>query len=238
AQTGAKVLSEGVRARGDLATRVRSAEAQAKLNAPLAAQQLYGAIGESQSALAGAASKFTTDLRESAALGRLQLAGSYGGFVNNAGQFGLNLATGVPFNATQAVSGMRADRFGQATQTTNKRAGFMDYAGPLIGAGASIGGALLGSSAEFKELLAQYGEADADTFLDAVVGMPVHRWRYKGGIGFDAETMHVGPIAEDWQKATGYGSSRTISVLDVLGVLMLSIKALHARVAELEMDAA
>lgn len=236
AQTGSKVLAEGIRARGDLSAKIRAAEAQGRLNAPLAAQQLYGAIGESQGALADAASRFTTDLRESAALGRLRLAGAYGGFTNNAGQFGLNLATGVPINISQAAQGLAQNRYASATTTTSGRQSLLPS---LIGAGASIAGAaLIRSSREFKEILATYGGDDADDFLDAVVAMPVHRWRYQAGVGFDAETLHVGPVAEDWQKLTGYGSSRTISVMDMLGVLMLSIKALHARVAELEMDAA
>lgn len=234
AQTGAKVLAEGIRARGDLSAKVRSAEAQGRLNAPLAAQQLYGAIGESQGALADAASRFTTDLRESAALGRLRLAGSYGGFTNNAGQFGLNLATGVPFNGVAAADSMARGRYANATTTQRTSSSLLPS---LIGAGASIAGAALISTREMKDILATYGAGDPDTFLDALVAMPVHRWRYKGGVGLDAETLHIGPIAEDWQALTGFGSSRTISTLDMLGVLMLAIKALHARVAELEMDA-
>ena len=70
--------------------------------------------------------------------------------------------------------------------------------------------------------------------LDAVKGMPVEEWEYKAGMGDGGGRKHVGPYAEDFQKATGLGNGREISVIDAVGVNMGATQELASQVDRLE----
>ena len=133
--SGGRVLSEAIRAKGDLVSNIRASEAAARLNAPLATQQFYGAVGTSQAALAESSARFATDLRESAAMGRLQLAGGYGGFINDSGRLGLGLIQG-----TATGGGGRGGGGGGGGTSTTSGGGFQ--ASSLIGPGIAAAGAI------------------------------------------------------------------------------------------------
>ena len=80
---------------------------------------------------------------------------------------------------------------------------------------------------------------DPRQVLDALIGMPVSTWRYRGQS--DA-VQHIGPMAQDFYAAFGLGEdSRYISSVDAGGVALASIQGLYqvlqekdARIAALE----
>lgn len=120
--------------------------------------------------------------------------------------------------------------------------------GGLMSGLGMIGGAYLmsSSSKDFKENKRGVGvrpagqkkgaapgaESSDAAAMDAVRQMPVERWNYKSGIADEGE--HIGPYAEDFQKATGIGDGKTIDVISQIGVSMGAIRDLDARMARLE----
>lgn len=67
--------------------------------------------------------------------------------------------------------------------------------------------------------------------LEAVNSMPVEEWKYKDGIADGGE--HIGPYAEDFQKATGKGNGKMIPVMDAVGVTMKAVQELDKKVEAL-----
>lgn len=131
------------RLKGDLEAKIRAGEATARLNAPLGTAQTLTAIGQGQASLADAATRFTSDLREAAAANRLQLAGNYGNFVQQAGNFGLGLVQGIGNPTGQGLRQMSEDRYRLASTRTSRGFDFGSLIGPSVGAAASIGAAFI-----------------------------------------------------------------------------------------------
>lgn len=91
------------------------------------------------------------------------------------------------------------------------------------GVGGLLGGLLM-SDRNAKEGFTSIDPADA---LDAVRRMPVSAWRYKPG--HNDNEPHIGPMAQDFQEATGLGDGRTIHAVDAIGVCLAAIQALAGR---------
>lgn len=71
-------------------------------------------------------------------------------------------------------------------------------------------------------------QTDEDA-LERIANLPVSQWRYKPETGLGTEP-HIGPMAEDFNtQVMGQGPNPTISVVDSLGALTASIKALEKR---------
>lgn len=95
--------------------------------------------------------------------------------------------------------------------------------GSIGGAAGQLAGAFLfGSSKKLKENI-----TDVDA-LGAVRKMPVKGWKYKDGVADGGN--HVGPIAEDFQKATGVGDGKTIDMISAIGVTMGAVQQLADKV--------
>ncbi|MFE3073301.1 hypothetical protein [Streptomyces sp. NPDC059247] len=59
----------------------------------------------------------------------------------------------------------------------------------------------------------------------------VSEWRYD----WDPGTLHIGPMAQDWRSAFGYGRRETtIDVVDSQGVPIAAVQELTRRVRHLE----
>lgn len=73
---------------------------------------------------------------------------------------------------------------------------------------------------------------DANDFLEKLVTLDVSTWRYE----WEPEgTVHIGPMAQDVADLFGLGSDETvIHKVDMNGLLLLAVQALHRRVTELE----
>lgn len=106
----------------------------------------------------------------------------------------------------------------------------------LIGGAGAAGGAgyaaaafpmLMGSDRDSKTEIEAVNENE---ILGSVVNLPVYEWSYKGD-----GARHVGPMAQDFKRAFGVGDTdKAIAVVDAVGVLMASVKALAKEVSELK----
>ena len=63
--------------------------------------------------------------------------------------------------------------------------------------------------------------------LAAMKELPVERWKY-----INHKEDHIGPYAEDFRDRFGVGDGKTIDMIDAIGVLMASVKALAAELDE------
>jgi hypothetical protein len=107
---------------------------------------------------------------------------------------------------------------------------------PAGGGGGGGGGMDLGSimgivgmfsDQSVKENIVSVEPGDA---LKAVNEIPVQGWSYV----FDPTVKHFGPMAQDFNRVTGLGDSRTIAPVDAFGLLMAAIQALTKRIEQLE----
>lgn len=108
------------------------------------------------------------------------------------------------------------------------------------GALGSMGAALLMKCTETAKDV--QGHLNIGWAAERVAALDLKVWRYKPGEGQDGETaLHVGPMAEQFHALTGLGDDKTISVIDMLGMMSAAfqfsihqIKVLQQRVADLE----
>jgi hypothetical protein len=77
-------------------------------------------------------------------------------------------------------------------------------------------------------------QAPSESPLEQVKEMPVQEYRYKDGIADGGAEQHIGPMAEDFQAATGRGDGRAISVQDAIGTTMGAVQELASKVEQLE----
>jgi hypothetical protein len=147
----------------------------------------------------------------------------------NAGMNGIsNAANMVANGASTAMQGQRnlASTLNNQYQN-NLRAwqGSQSLLGDIAGAAGSVAGFAMMSSKEYKT-----AKRKPMSVLDAVRDMPVEEWEYKQGMGDGGGKKHIGPYAEDFQKATGLGNGKEISVIDAIGVTMGAVQELAAKV--------
>ncbi len=215
-----RIAEEAVRQQGQLVTGLRQAEATAKLNFPLAAQQLQSSQTQFQQQLAEATSQFQGQLRNTAFLNRLRLS-------EQPQRFGLGLATGVSVPSLgRAPSGSRTVTSGGG--------------GIGIGSLLSFGGSVIGafSSREFKEdpkpedKVLNLRRVDHEKTLEAVERLPVERWKYKSE--FEDENEHLGAYAEDVHETFKVGNTWMIHPADAGGIGLSGLKGLAMKVRRLE----
>jgi hypothetical protein len=71
---------------------------------------------------------------------------------------------------------------------------------------------------------------DGEDVLSRLRRVPVSTWRYLGEA--DRSVLHMGPMAQDWQRAFGFSrDGTTINMSDFDGVNLAAVKALEARTA-------
>ena len=236
----ARIAEEAVRQQGQLVTGLRQAEATAKLNFPLAAQQLQSSQTQFQQQLAEATSQFQGQLRNSAFLNRLRLSEA-------PQQFGIGLVGGI------SVPGLGRSLQG-STKRTSGGIGLSGIGGILSGVGNIIGAFRssrelkrdpegIGLSSKPEEL--EEGEdgiyrpvnskrqIDHEETLARVERLPVERWRYKEGLGL-ATGDHIGGYADNFRDSFGIGDGETINIIDAIGIGLSATKGLAARVRHLE----
>ena len=99
------------------------------------------------------------------------------------------------------------------------------FGGLMGGLGTMAGG--IWSSKKLKE----DKKPAEDGALDAMNSMPVQEWKYKDGVADGGR--HIGPYAEDFQKATGKGDGTSIPIVDAIGVTMKAVQELDQKVEKL-----
>lgn len=174
-----------------------------------AASQLASGTGSSAAGVAGGA--------EGAYQGSLGIMnqGFQGGIAGYGAQgAGLNNYYNSQLNAWQA----------QQQQNNANMGGW----GQILGTGLGLGLSYF-SSKKLKTGRKAVQEGDA---LDTVKNLPVESFRYKEGL--DDGSKHVGPMAEDFAKATGSGDGKTIKVQDAIGLTLGAVKDLAKRVDRID----
>ena len=69
---------------------------------------------------------------------------------------------------------------------------------------------------------------DGEDVLSRIRTLPVSTWRYIGEE--DRSVLHIGPMAQDWQRAFGFSrDGTTINMSDLDGVNLAGVQALDAR---------
>lgn len=202
---GSRIAAESNLQQGQLVRGLRGQQAQSLLNFPLARTQV---IGGQAGALAQFQSALQSQLQQSAFTNRLQLAGARS-------TAGLGLAGVSTPNIGPAFSGLGS------TESSDTGAGFGEIAGGIGATLLGLGAVGIGSSRDIKDI---DGMVDEEAVLEALKTLDVGVWNYKG------ETeKHIGAFAEDFQEAFGVGDGKTISIIDAIGVLTASMKALANR---------
>ena len=80
-----------------------------------------------------------------------------------------------------------------------------------------------------KEVKESKRPVSTGAILAAMKELPVERWKY-----INHKEDHIGPYAEDFRELFGVGDGKTIDVIDAIGVLMASVKALAKELDEVK----
>lgn len=226
-----------------------AAQAQAQNNRQMAAMGVNPASG-----------RFAQSARSTALATGLAAAGAE----NNARSKARNEATAMQANAinmgsglavnplssmqvsnSAVASGTAAAQQGYATQGSllnqqyqNQLAAYnadQQATGSLFSGLGSVAGLALGSYIISDKEAKTDKEPAKGKSLGAVKSLPAFEsWRYKpGAVPGDTE-LHIGPYAQDFQKATGLGDGKSINVIDAIGVTMGAVKELAGEVDSLK----
>ena len=99
-----------------------------------------------------------------------------------------------------------------------------------VGAHLTMGGAW--SNASDRNLKENFAAANNQQVLKKLAAMPIQTWSYKAE---GAEVRHIGPTAQDFYTAFGYGSNQgSIVTVDADGVALASIQGLYQVTQEQE----
>lgn len=80
--------------------------------------------------------------------------------------------------------------------------------------------AIMASSRKLKENIE---EVDSKAVTKKLDGLKLYKWNYKT----DPANSHIGPMAEEFQKAFGVGDGKTIHAVDAIGVMLAKAKELR-----------
>jgi hypothetical protein len=204
---GGLIAREGVRQVGQLSSSLAEANANARLNYPLAVQQLNDSSSQFQQNLQQAQAQFQAGLSDAAAQNRLRLLGASGDAINSGTQTGIGLVTGSRGNPLSFTRG--------STSTTDKSFGIGDI---FSGLGA-VGGLASGLGAVGLKISDGRTKYDIRTEGHDDAG---HRWvrfKYKGDPN---KTDFVGVIAQEAEKI-----SPEAVLTDGTGLKMVNYKRLR-----------
>ncbi|MCC6963802.1 MAG: tail fiber domain-containing protein [candidate division Zixibacteria bacterium] len=86
------------------------------------------------------------------------------------------------------------------------------------------------SDANAKE---NFKKVNGAELLDQIADLEITKWNYRG----DAGSQHIGPTAQDFQKAFGVGSDgKSISTIDPSGIALAAIKELYAQLKQKDQE--
>lgn len=204
------VTSSANRDIANLISSARQQQAESELNLPFQQAQLdLAQSGQFGSFLTGAQS-VQDQLAQQAFNNRAQLFGSS---VNT----GLALADRTIGFGEQLLGEKQS-----AAQLAAIKAGKPSTEDKLLQAAVGIGGAALISDENVKHDITKF---DEETILEKVADLEVGTWRYDEEQGLGTE-KHIGPMAQEFQRVFGVGDGKTIKIVDAIGVMLATQKAL------------
>lgn len=157
------------------------------------------------------------------------LSNSAGSTGMNAGMNGITSAAGMVAGGAQtAMQGQNGIMNGLNMQYQNQMNAWSANQNRIAGIASGLGqvaGFAMMSSKDYKT-----AKRKPMSVLDAVRDMPVEEWEYKKGMGDGGGKKHIGPYAEDFQRATGLGNGKEISIIDAIGVTMGAVQELADKV--------
>ena len=84
-------------------------------------------------------------------------------------------------------------------------------------------------NASDRNLKANFVPVNSRDILEKVAELPITQWNYKS----DANTAHLGPVAQDFRAAFGLGADdKSIATVDEGGVALAAIQGLNQKLEE------
>lgn len=194
----------------NLVNTARGQQAAAELNLPFQQAQLNLAqAGQFGSFLTGAQS-VQDQLAQQAFNNRAQLFGN---------------AVNANLSLVDRTIGFGEQQLGEQAAAANLaaiKAGQPSTQDKLLQAAVGLGGAALLSDENVKHDVTKF---DEETILEKVADLEVGTWRYDEEQGLGTE-KHIGPMAQEFQRVFGVGDGKSIKLVDAIGVMLATQKAL------------
>lgn len=190
-----------------LISQARGEQATAELNLPFQTAQLNLAQAGQFGSFLGGAQSFQDQLAQQAFNNRAQLFGTASNLSTPGG-----VGFGEQLLADKGVSGNLAAIKAGKPSTGDK----------LFQAAIGLGGAALISDENLKHDITKF---DEETILEKVADLDVGTWRYNEDTGLSTG-KHIGPMAQEFQRVFGVGDGKSIALVDAIGVMLATQKAL------------
>jgi len=231
---GEELAQEAQRQQGQLALGLAQTRAEAELSFPLARDRLLSEIGTFQQQLSQSAQGFQQQLQQTAFENRLRLAS-----FSQGGSLGLLGVQPSGLGALQALSSARVASAGSTTVSRGGGGASAAGIGGFLGGLGSLasGGAALFTAFSSKELKENNTPIEMSDVLETLNSLVIEKWNYKPETNLGTET-HIGPYAEDFKELFGVGDGKTLALVDVMGIMLASMKGLSERVIRLEKELA
>lgn len=110
------------------------------------------------------------------------------------------------------------------------RAGWLNLAGSVVGAGTSA--AFLMSTKKAKKKIVKEGAKEERAAMKSLSGTPIYNWKYKNES--DASKSHVGTLTEEAPPEIVSKDGRSLDVASYFGLLTHGIKDINRRLVRLE----
>lgn len=126
----------------------------------------------------------------------------------------------LPLMLAQQIAGTALGFPGGTTVTTSGGAETSPMQAALGGASflTALAPLFFMSDREMKEDIQPLEHEDV---VERLAGLDLATWKYK-----DDDTLHMGPMAQDFQEAFGVGDGKTIHLADVAGVMLSTAKTM------------
>lgn len=240
---GGRLMQDVTRQKADLAEGILAQGAQLRLDYPLNQYKTLsdvgvneGRLGLDTASLAESARQFNNELglrnrALGADIGQRGIENRFRSAEQLMNRYNFGVDAGLNLLSVGAAN--RPDFGERGTTTSSKESGntlstVASVAGGLGGLASGIAkvGKVFGfSSRDFKDVIEAVSPEKA---LEGIASTPITKWVYKG-----EDTEHIGPMAEDFQKAFGVGDGRTIDFIDAIGVLFAAVQALDGKLKEI-----
>ena len=160
----------------------------------------------------------------------------------------INLGSGLavnPLSSFQAgsqalASGINGAQQGISNQiqglSANQNVRIANAQTAAQGQGAMFEGlGTLAGFAMFSDENSKVKKKPARGVLEAVREMPAKSWEYDPAAerGDGGGVPHIGPMAQDWKKATGTGDGTSIPIVDAVGVTLAAVQELDKKVTRI-----